>query len=361
MINIYLRSTGERFKLRTIHFNTKVRELKIILEIICGIPAHLQLLYYLDESSLLDSQKLKYYDPVPNCTFILDVWFIYEPIVQAVVANDEEKLFQLGVLPGIPFSSPIADSLDPPDKEAYILERGSIALFTAAHRERLSIVRRLCENNVGINYQTAAGRTPLMVATARGSLREMELLLDHGARLDIRDAFGQTADNFAEIFSQIQSRRTIIKFKWKKRNEKSMIQEREAKIAIKQQGTEAEQALEKSNHQREQRVQQLAEQRNKRQELLAAQKLRLGKKKTPQRPASSRISTARLTNNDKEQDSTSLAGSLDNSLSSPSITRRSAGPKQKLFAHQFYDVYEGMTDEEWTKVRDAFVAQYFSE
>jgi len=92
MLNIHLRSTGEQFKLKTIHFDTKVRELKTILEIICGIPAHLQLLSYLDEGNLVDSQKLKYYDPVPNCTFELDVWFIYEPIVQAVVANNEDKV-----------------------------------------------------------------------------------------------------------------------------------------------------------------------------------------------------------------------------------------------------------------------------
>jgi hypothetical protein len=92
MLNIHLRSTGERFTLKTIHFDTKVRELKTVLEIICGIPAHLQVLSYLDEGSLLDAQKLKYYDPVPNCTFELDVWFIYEPIVQAVVANNEAKV-----------------------------------------------------------------------------------------------------------------------------------------------------------------------------------------------------------------------------------------------------------------------------
>ena len=92
MLNIHLRSTGERFQLQTINFDTRVRELKTILEIICGIPAHLQILSYLDEGSLVDSQKLRYYDPVPNCTFELDVWFIYEPIIQAVVANNEEKV-----------------------------------------------------------------------------------------------------------------------------------------------------------------------------------------------------------------------------------------------------------------------------
>ena len=185
MLNIHLRSTGERFTLVTISFDTKVRELKTILEIICGIPAHLQVLTYLDEGSLQDSQRLKYYDPVPNCTFELDVWFIYEPIVQAVVANNETKvlkfkicaernyllnkrkqtfeeftinrtefflsfllqLFELGVLPDRPFSSAIADRLSPLEKQAYILERGSVAMFTAAHRERLNIVRHLCENS----------------------------------------------------------------------------------------------------------------------------------------------------------------------------------------------------------------------
>jgi hypothetical protein len=41
--------------------------------------------------------------------------------------------------------------------------------------------------------------------------------------------------------------------------------------------------------------------------------------------------------------------------------RTSSQPAQKLFAHQFYDVYAGMNDDEWIKVRNAFVAQYFNE
>jgi hypothetical protein len=49
-------------------------------------------------------------------------------------------------------------------------------------------------------------------------------------------------------------------------------------------------------------------------------------------------------------------------LSMPVATQQSTMTStQKLFAHQFYDVYAGMTDEEWTKVRNAFVAQFFSE
>lgn len=36
-------------------------------------------------------------------------------------------------------------------------------------------------------------------------------------------------------------------------------------------------------------------------------------------------------------------------------------PTEKLFAHQFYDVYAGMTDDEWIKVRNAFMAQFFDD
>lgn len=52
------------------------------------------------------------------------------------------------MLPDRPFSSAIADRLSPSDKQAYILERGSVAMFTAAHRERLNIVRHLCEHSM---------------------------------------------------------------------------------------------------------------------------------------------------------------------------------------------------------------------
>ena len=52
---------------------------------------------------------------------------------------------------------------------------------------------------------------------------------------------------------------------------------------------------------------------------------------------------------------------VQTSSSLPGITQQSTVSTQKLFAHQFFDVYAGMTDDEWIKVRNAFVAQYFSE
>jgi ankyrin repeat protein len=119
-----------------------------------------------------------------------------------------------------------------------------------------------------------------MVASARGSLQVMELLLRHRARLDIRDVFGQTAESFAILFNQKQSRRTIIQFNWRNRNEKSMIQERESKISMSRQSSKIDQANEEANRQREERLAQLADQRKQRQEKIASNQSRFRKKKS---------------------------------------------------------------------------------
>ena len=234
-----------------------------------------------------------------------------------------------------------------------------------------------------------------MVATARGSLRVMELLLEHGARLDTRDAFGQTADSFAVVFNKTQSRRTIIQFKWKKRNEASMVREREVKSAKSRAKSESEQAADLAVLKREERLERLAEQREKRHEQLAAQQLRIPKKKrkwkkihevrtlfirmrtdislsAPPSTSPQRASVVRFADDERDNDSENFDRSLERfSLpdsshapmpsSRPPANPSSNQPTQKLFAHQFYDVYAGMTDEEWIKVRNAFVAQHFSE
>ncbi|CAF0823513.1 unnamed protein product [Rotaria sp. Silwood1] len=51
--------------------------------------------------------------------------------------------------------------------------------------------------------------------------------------------------------------------------------------------------------------------------------------------------------------------SLDSTISIPNGIQQSTVPKRKSIVHQFYNVYAGMSDEEWTKTRDAFIAAYF--
>ncbi|CAF2921340.1 unnamed protein product [Rotaria sp. Silwood2] len=57
----------------------------------------------------------------------------------------------------------------------------------------------------------------------------------------------------------------------------------------------------------------------------------------------------------------------ENNISRDSTTSVSTGiqqstvPTKKLIVHQIYNVYVGMSDEEWIKTRDAFIAAYFND
>ncbi|CAF0864408.1 unnamed protein product [Rotaria sordida] len=53
--------------------------------------------------------------------------------------------------------------------------------------------------------------------------------------------------------------------------------------------------------------------------------------------------------------------SPDSTISISNGIQQSTVPTQKLIVHQYYNVYVGMSDEEWTKARDAFIAAYFKE
>ena len=90
---------------------------------------------------------------------------------------------------------------------------------------------------------------------------------------------------------------------------------------------------------------------------------------SPTKPTK-RPSAVRFADQDHENESDNLDKSLERvsmTDTAPAATvtntaSTNAGQtSQKLYAHQFYDVYAGMTDEEWTKVRNAFVAQFFDE
>ena len=82
-----------------------------------------------------------------------------------------------------------------------------------------------------------------------------------------------------------------------------------------------------------------------------------------------RPSVVRFVEDEHENESDTLEKSLEgismtDTPATPvanATTINSGQPTQKLFAHQFYDVYAGMTDEEWAKVRNAFVAQFFDD
>ena len=57
--SILIRTTKERFKVNKCSTRMKIHELKGLLEFICGIPANLQKLFYLDEGISYESYLMK--------------------------------------------------------------------------------------------------------------------------------------------------------------------------------------------------------------------------------------------------------------------------------------------------------------
>ena len=72
-------------------------------------------------------------------------------------------------------------------------------LMRATERGDVKLVQRLLQiGNVNVNLQSSTGSTALHIAAALGRLPVVQLLLDRGARLDLRDAEGNSAAALAE-------------------------------------------------------------------------------------------------------------------------------------------------------------------
>ena len=89
--------TGEKFRVENCCSKMLVSELKEKLELIMGIPAHLQRLFYLDAADLIDGQPLKYVDIVPGALLKATVWNQWLSLVEAAVEGDVFKTLRQGV------------------------------------------------------------------------------------------------------------------------------------------------------------------------------------------------------------------------------------------------------------------------
>jgi ankyrin repeat protein len=70
--------------------------------------------------------------------------------------------------------------------------------YTESPQARLDAVRLCLELGADVNATNSMGLTALLGAANRGSNDIIELLVDHGARLDIKDREGRTPLRWAE-------------------------------------------------------------------------------------------------------------------------------------------------------------------
>lgn len=219
-IFIYIASAGEKFLLKKVHPEMKIKELKCYAELVVGIPYNLQRLQYLDEGDMLDDSDLRHNDVVSGATINLKLWRIWDTLVAAVCRGAVDQVLLEGVEVDKAW-----ESLDPVsyrNKVSLAKERASVALFIAAHRGHTNLIRILTDNtDADVNMKTPFGRTPLHAASSQGHSNAIDLMLEKGASMDEIDVQGKSALMVASQWGFKDSERHLFLFQWQTRAAKT--------------------------------------------------------------------------------------------------------------------------------------------
>ncbi|XP_063281596.1 ankyrin repeat domain-containing protein 60 [Pelobates fuscus] len=218
-VKVRLKESGERFTVSRCNHHMEFAELKDRLELVAGIPVHLQRLSYIDEGDIPDTSTFKSNGIIPGGTISLSVWYHdgWSDIVKAATKGDLPQLKCLGVTPDSSFNTPNSLRLDFEQKQEWIASRASVALYIAAHRGHLGMVRYLLKNGANILAKTPLGNSALHVAAAMGNVDCITELLAYGAQTKDTNNEGLTALNLASIWGQKKVERHLFLFQWKER------------------------------------------------------------------------------------------------------------------------------------------------
>lgn len=218
VFNIFVKLfTGEKFPLKNIANEMKIRDLKMYMEFATGVPVHMQRISYLDDGELLDQSDIRSNDIVPNATLQMHVWPMWKELIEACATNDIDWVFRLGVTSQTSYHTPGSDYMTKRARKAWLQERAFLALFVAAHRGHQKLVSRLIEAGADVNASTPLGRTPLHVAASQGHGHIVDLLLEKGADIDAEDETGATALTIAAQFGHKTCERHLFLFRWQER------------------------------------------------------------------------------------------------------------------------------------------------
>lgn len=209
--------TGEKFPLKNVSTDMKIRELKMYMEFATGVPVHMQRISYLDDGELLDQTDIRSNDIVPGATLQMRVWPMWKELIEACASNDIDWVFRLGVTQPTTYHTPGSDYMTKRARKAWLEERAFLALFVAAHRGHEKLVRSLIDAGADVNASTMLGRTPLHVAASQGHGHIVDLLLERGADIDAEDESNQTALSIAAKFGHKTCERHLFLFRWQER------------------------------------------------------------------------------------------------------------------------------------------------
>ena len=230
--DIYIRIsvTGERFLLKNVHTEMKIRELKCYAELVTGIPSNLQRLHYLDEGDMLDDTDLKHNDVVAGATINLKLWRMWEKLVASVAMGSVQDVLKEGITVG--------NNSESANKNRVLSskERSSVALYIASHRGHNHLLKALVDDaDADVNMKTPFGRTPLHAAASQGHSNTIDLMLEKGASMDESDIQGNTPLMVASQCGFKDSERHLFLFQWQTRAAKTKARKKNDSLMMHQQ------------------------------------------------------------------------------------------------------------------------------
>ncbi|XP_077982345.1 uncharacterized protein LOC144437295 [Glandiceps talaboti] len=181
-----------------VQYETRVRDLKSMIEFTCGVPFHLQYLSYKAHYELQDRDTLRSLCLIPGVQVPVRFKHGYEDLVEAALAGNSTGVF---------------DDIKKRFDSENIRSRKFAALFVASQRGYHFLVERLVKSDTDVNGQTSTGRTPLHIACAMGNTGCIDILLEAGGSLDIRDSYGQTPIEVASNCKQKEAERRLHLFR----------------------------------------------------------------------------------------------------------------------------------------------------
>ncbi|XP_063815912.1 ankyrin repeat domain-containing protein 60 [Pseudophryne corroboree] len=218
-VNVRLQETGERFAVSGFSLLTKVAELKEKLELMAGIPIHLQRLSYIDAGDMPDISTFQFNGIVAGVTICMNIW-LYEDmsdLVKAAAEGNLVKLIRLGVTKDSPYSTENSSHFNLSQRCEWLAARSSVALYIAAHRGHLKIVQFLLQDGTNVLAKTPLGNSPLHAASSMGKCDCIDVLLANGAQTQDVNGQGHTALDLARLCAQKKVERRLFLFQWSER------------------------------------------------------------------------------------------------------------------------------------------------
>jgi len=218
-IKVLCSDTSEHFKIKDVTNSTKVLDLKIQIELIAGIPTHLQRVMYLDGGDMEDHSTLRHHDVVDGAQLTLCMWNAYSALVKASAAGLVNEVLKLGVDAKSNFQNANVKQMNPTARVKWFRERASVALYIAAHRGHVNLIQKLLSTGVDLAATTKHGRNVLHFAASGGKNQSVDALLANGAGdlINVDDNLGQTPLQVAAVHNHKSCERRLFLFQWRKR------------------------------------------------------------------------------------------------------------------------------------------------